>query len=487
MCKTKFNVGDRVVDKLHNAYEVVEVSSSGITLDVTSITPLPTDALSSKKRLSEEDFPRFIPFSSKKYPLEVLAFSNLRRIHKADEVPSFFQSTLNTLKMGTIIVERQPESKRISFTFMKDFVWETTTEGKDSSILTDQIGFLEGGFKGSEETSFMETLSYIIDDVKDRKVTRRKNEDGIEEAIDPSDSLPSKEEAYTDYVPSGNTLYWKGKKLEFASDSHKSPSMSVWIDKFPRKLACLFPEYKGLGECYFDNAEELASTLKKGDIVLDIFQGTYEVMKEPKHSKKKGLTLFLKKLSGRLVSFNEIWDTGHRFKGEEGEVHEGLPDLYKNAGSSIVASNQLIKLEDPSIAPLLLPEIKLRKVDFTNLSYANSLQWDSEGGDFDFMQWDMEDIDYRNKINVAVKYAGRPCTIITILSEALYHKQETNKGRLSIRDIEGSEITLPEGRFLEEGEELGRDEYVVVGGQYLMQVGSIARGARPLSNSQLQE
>lgn len=165
MCKTKFNVGDRVVDKLHNAYEVVEVSSTGIKLDVTSITPLPTDVLSSKKkRLSEEDFPRFIPFSSKKYPLEVLAFSSLRRIHKADEVPSFFQSTLNTLKMGTIIVERQPESKRISFTFMKDFVWETTTEGKDSSILTDQIAFLEGGFKGSEETSFMETLSYIIDD-----------------------------------------------------------------------------------------------------------------------------------------------------------------------------------------------------------------------------------------------------------------------------------------------------------------------------------
>lgn len=109
---------------------MVEVSSIGITLDVTSITPLPTDALSSKKCLSEEDFPRFIPFSSKKYPLEVLAFSNLRRIHKADEVPSFFQPTLNTLKMGTIIVERQPESKRISFTFMKDFVWETTTEGR---------------------------------------------------------------------------------------------------------------------------------------------------------------------------------------------------------------------------------------------------------------------------------------------------------------------------------------------------------------------
>lgn len=57
MCKTKFNVGDRVVDKLHNAYEVVEVSSSGITLDVTSIAPLPIDPLSSKKRLSEEDFP----------------------------------------------------------------------------------------------------------------------------------------------------------------------------------------------------------------------------------------------------------------------------------------------------------------------------------------------------------------------------------------------------------------------------------------------
>lgn len=74
-----------------------------------------------------------------------------------------------------------------------------------------------------------------------------------------------------------------------------------------------------------------------------------------------------------------------------------------------------------------------------------------------------------------------------LLSEALYHKQETNKGRLSIRDIEGSEITLPEGRFLEEGEELGHDEYVVVGGQYLMQVGSIAKGARPLSNSQLQK
>lgn len=184
MCKTKFNVGDRVVDKLHNAYEVVEVSSSGITLDVTSIAPLPIDPLSSKKRLSEEDFPRFIPYSSKKYPLEVLAFSNLRRIHKADEVPSFFQPTLNTLKMGTIIVQRQPESKRISFTFMKDFVWETTTEGKDSSILTDQIAFLEGGFKGGEETSFMETMSYIIDDVKDRKVTRRKNEDGLEEVID---------------------------------------------------------------------------------------------------------------------------------------------------------------------------------------------------------------------------------------------------------------------------------------------------------------
>lgn len=210
-------------------------------------------------------------------------------------------------------------------------------------------------------------------------------------------------------------------------------------------------------------------------------------MKDPKHSKKKGLTLFLKKLSGGLVSFNEIWDTGHRFKGEEGEVHEGLPDLYKNAGSSIVATNQLIKLEDPSIAPFLLPEIKLRKVDFTNLSYANSLQWDSEGSDFSFMEWDMEDIDYRNKINIAVKYVRRPCTIITILSEALYHKQETGKGRLSIRDIEGSEITLPEGRFLEEGEELGWDEYVVVGGQYLMQVGSIAKGARPLSNSQLQE
>lgn len=64
---------------------------------------------------------------------------------------------------------------------MKDFVWETTTEGKDSSISTDQIGFLEGGFKGSEETSFMETLSYIIDDVVDKKVTRRKNEDGKEE------------------------------------------------------------------------------------------------------------------------------------------------------------------------------------------------------------------------------------------------------------------------------------------------------------------
>lgn len=316
----------------------------------------------------------------------------------------------------------------------------------------------------------------------DKKVTRRKNEDGKEE-IDTS----SKKESRVDYVPSGNTLYWKGKKLKFATDSHKSPSMKVWIDNFPRKLACLFPEYKGLGECYFDNAEELASNLKKGDIVLDIFQGTYEVMKEPKHSKKKGLTLFLKKLSGGLVSFNEIWDTGHRFKGEEGEVHEGLPDLYTNAGSSIVASNQLIKLEDPSIAPLLLPEIKLRKVDFTNLSYANSLQWDSEGGDFSFMQWDTEDIDYRNKINIAVKYAGRPCTIITILSEALYHKQEMNKGRLSIQDIEGSEITLPEGRFLEEGEELGYDEYVVVGGQYLMQVGSIAKGARPLSNSQLQE
>lgn len=97
----------------------------------------------------------------------------------------------------------------------------------------------------------------------------------------------------------------------------------------------------------------------------------------------------------------------------------------------------------------------------------------------------MEDIDYRNKIDIAVKYAGRPCTIVTILSEALYHKQETKRGKLSIRDIEGSEISLPEGRFLEEGEELGWDEYVVVGGQYLMEVGSIAKGARPLSNPQL--
>lgn len=55
MCKTNFNVGDRVVDKLHNAYEVVEVSSTGMTLDVTSISPLPSDVVHPKKRLSEED------------------------------------------------------------------------------------------------------------------------------------------------------------------------------------------------------------------------------------------------------------------------------------------------------------------------------------------------------------------------------------------------------------------------------------------------